>query len=313
MMKTHKMTAWVAGVALVLALVAGPAMAASCGSCGTDHAKEAKAGPTIVDVAQSAGQFNTLLAAAKAAGLAETLTGEGPYTVFAPTDAAFAKLPEGTVESLLENPDKLRTILLYHVVPGKVMAEQVVKLSAAKTALGQPVAIKTGEDGVKVDAAKVVKTDILASNGVIHVIDKVIMPKDIVGVAAGTDAFSTLVAAVKAAGLVEVLQGDGPYTVFAPTNAAFAKLPEGTLESLLKPENKELLVGILKYHVVPGSLKAANVVALESTPTAHGESLSISSSEEHGVRIEEAKVLETDIITTNGVIHVIDTVMLPQG
>jgi uncharacterized surface protein with fasciclin (FAS1) repeats len=169
------------------------------------------------------------------------------------------------------------------------------------------------DTGVKVDAAKVVKTDIMASNGVIHVIDRVIMPKDIVGVAAGTDAFSTLVAAVKAAGLVEVLQGEGPYTVFAPTNEAFAKLPEGTLEMLLKPENKEMLVAILKYHVVPGALKAEKVVALESAPTASGKNLSISTSEEHGVRIEEAKVLETDIITTNGVIHVIDTVMLPQG
>ncbi|MCL4204413.1 MAG: fasciclin domain-containing protein [Pirellulaceae bacterium] len=131
----------------------------------------------IVDTAVGAKQFSTLVAAVKAAGLVETLKGDGPFTVFAPTDAAFEKLPEGTVESLLkpENKDKLVAILTYHVVPGKVMAKDVVGLSKAKTVQGKSISITVG-DGVSVDKAKVVKTDIECSNGVIHVIDSVILP-----------------------------------------------------------------------------------------------------------------------------------------
>lgn len=136
-------------------------------------------GKDIVDTAVGAGSFNTLVAAVKAAGLVETLKGEGPFTVFAPTDEAFSKLPEGTVESLLkpENKAKLVAILTYHVVPGNVMAADVVKLDKAKTVLGQSVRIKSGSGGVMVDNAKVIKTDIKTSNGVIHVIDSVILPK----------------------------------------------------------------------------------------------------------------------------------------
>jgi len=134
---------------------------------------------TIVETAVGAGEFNTLVAAVKAAGLVDTLQGDGPYTVFAPTDEAFKKLPKGTVESLLkpENKDKLTSILLYHVVPGKVMAADVVKLHEAETAQGTRVDIKTRGKKVMVDNAKVVKTDIECSNGVIHVIDAVILPE----------------------------------------------------------------------------------------------------------------------------------------
>ncbi|MEM6640493.1 MAG: fasciclin domain-containing protein [Pseudomonadota bacterium] len=140
--------------------------------------KEMAAKADIVDVAVGAGQFKTLAAALKAAGLVDTLKSDGPFTVFAPTDAAFAKLPEGTVENLLkpENIDQLKAILTYHVVPGSVMASDVVKLSKAKTVNGAAVGIKVSDSGVKVDNANVVKTDIAASNGVIHVIDSVIIP-----------------------------------------------------------------------------------------------------------------------------------------
>lgn len=129
----------------------------------------------IVDTAVSAGQFNTLAKALTEAGLVETLKGKGPFTVFAPTDEAFAKLPPGTLEALLADKAKLAAVLTYHVVPGKVMASDVVKLTEAKTVQGQNVKINTA-GGVMVDDANVVKTDILASNGVIHVIDKVILP-----------------------------------------------------------------------------------------------------------------------------------------
>jgi transforming growth factor-beta-induced protein len=133
----------------------------------------------IVDTAVGAGSFNTLVAAVKAADLVETLKGEGPLTVFAPTDDAFAKLPPGTLDDLLkpENKVKLQAILTYHVVPGKVMAKDVVKVDSAKTVNGQSLSIKVESDTVMVDNAKVVKTDIECSNGVIHVIDTVVLPK----------------------------------------------------------------------------------------------------------------------------------------
>ena len=152
------------GIALSTAAVAGGGM------------KEQSA--DIVDIAVGAGQFNTLAAALDAAGLVDTLKSDGPFTVFAPTDAAFAKLPEGTVESLLlpENKDKLIAILTYHVVPGNVMASDVVNLNAATTVNGGDVAIEVVDGNVMVDNATVVKTDIKASNGVIHVIDSVILP-----------------------------------------------------------------------------------------------------------------------------------------
>jgi len=133
----------------------------------------------IVDTAVGAGSFNTLVTAVKAAGLVETLKGKGPFTVFAPTDEAFAKLPAGTLDNLLkpENKEKLKGILTYHVVSGKVMAKDVVKIKSAKTVNGQSLAISMKDKAVMVDNAKVVKTDIVCTNGVIHVIDAVVLPK----------------------------------------------------------------------------------------------------------------------------------------
>lgn len=156
----------VVATAVVAIAIQGTALA-GCGTCDK----------TIVENAVK-GKFNTLVAAVKAAGLAETLGGKGPFTVFAPTDEAFAKLPEGTLESLLkpENKEKLVGILKYHVVPGKVMAKDVVKLKSAKTAQGSEIKIKVSDGKVMVNDANVVKTDVKSSNGVIHVIDKVILP-----------------------------------------------------------------------------------------------------------------------------------------
>ena len=156
----------------VLVLVASSVSLADCGKCGKSHQHD------IVDTAVKAGSFKTLAAALTAADLVETLKGEGPFTVFAPTDEAFAKLPEGTLEDLLkpENKEKLASILTYHVVAGKVMAADVVKLEKAKTVQGPEVDIEVKDGKVKVDDANVVKTDIECTNGVIHVIDAVILP-----------------------------------------------------------------------------------------------------------------------------------------
>ena len=270
---------------------------------------------TIVETAVAAGNFKTLVAAVQAAELVDTLNGKGPFTVFAPTDEAFAKLPKGTLEMLLkpENKAKLAAILTYHVVPGSVKAADVVKLKNAATVQGQRVDIKVDAGKVMVDGANVVATDVACSNGVIHVIDTVILPVDgtIVDVAAKNGSFNTLVAAVKAAGLVETLSGKGPFTVLAPTDAAFAKLPAGTLEMLLKPENKKQLVDILTYHVVPGvAAYSDQVVKMSEVPTVLGTPITVTVTEGK-VRLNDSNVVATDVEASNGVIHVVDTVILP--
>jgi uncharacterized surface protein with fasciclin (FAS1) repeats len=145
------------------------------GMAGAQHHGRAPAGD-LVQVATGAGSFKTLLAAAQAAGLVETLKGSGPLTVFAPTDAAFAKLPAGTVERLLQNPEQLRAILAYHVVPGKVLAADVVRMQAANTVQGSPIRVSTEGRTVKINDSTVLTPNVMASNGVIHVIDTVLMP-----------------------------------------------------------------------------------------------------------------------------------------
>ena len=164
--------------ALIIGLVLtfGSIPAFSGDGCSSKAAYASNTGD-IVATAQSAGNFNTLLAAAQAAGLVETLQAAGPYTVFAPTDEAFAKLPDGTIENLLANPDQLRQVLLYHVVPGRVMAADVVNLSSATTAQGSDISIRLADGSVMINNATVTATDIETSNGVIHVIDTVILPR----------------------------------------------------------------------------------------------------------------------------------------
>jgi len=277
----------------------------------------------IVDTAVADGRFTTLVAAVQAAELVDTLKSEGPFTVFAPTDDAFAALPAGTLDELLkpENKQKLTDILLYHVVAGKVMAADVTALTSAATALGKAVAIKVDMGNVYINDAKVIITDIETSNGVIHVIESVILPpadeaameekNTIVDIAVADGRFTTLVAAVTAAGLVETLSGEGPFTVFAPTDDAFAALPAGTVESLVKPENKQQLTDILLYHVVSGKVMAADVVGLTSAPTVLGKDLTIKVQDGKVFLNDTVQVIITDIEASNGVIHVIDAVLLP--
>jgi len=332
----------------------------------------------IVDVAVSDGRFTTLVTAVGEAGLVDTLKGPGPFTVFAPTDDAFAALPEGLVAALLNDVPALTDILLYHVVPGRVMAADVVGLSEAPTVLGKNIRIKV-QDGAVIlnDRAKVVITDVEASNGVIHVIDTVLLPEydlgpgdylvkpgdtlsriaheqlgdanryleiveltnekheadasyafienpnlirinwklavpapamDIVDLAVADGRFTTLVTAVTEAGLVETLKGAGPFTVLAPTDDAFGKLPDGTIPALLN--DLPTLKNILLYHVLPLEAPAATVVTLTSADTVLGAPVTIKV-EGGKVMINDAEVLITDIKASNGIIHVIDTVLLP--
>jgi uncharacterized surface protein with fasciclin (FAS1) repeats len=270
----------------------------------------------IVDTAVDAGKFKTLAAALGAAGLVDAVKGPGPFTVFAPTDEAFAKLPKGTVETLLkpENKEKLKAILTYHVVPGKVMAKDVVGIKGAKSLNGQRIDVKVVDGKVMVGGAQVVATDVSCTNGVIHIIDSVILPSEdkIPAVATKAGKFNTLLAAAKAAGLVDALSGDKALTVFAPTDEAFAKLPKDTVESLLKPENKEKLKAILLYHVVDGRVYSEDAVAAKSAATLQGSKIEISV-KDGAAYVNGAKILATDVNASNGVIHVIDSVILPPA
>ncbi|MCH2133484.1 MAG: fasciclin domain-containing protein [Phycisphaerales bacterium] len=272
--------------------------------------------PTIAETAAADGRFQTLVAAVDAAGLTETLNGSGQFTVFAPTDAAFAKLPRGTVETLLkpENKTALKNVLLYHVVPGNLMARDVLAKSGWTTANGQRIDISSCDAGAKADASKIVITDIKTSNGTIHVIDTVMLPAkmNIPETATKTGQFATLLAAAEAAGLVEALSAKGPLTVFAPTDEAFAKLPAGTVESLLKPENKDKLAAILTYHVVPGRVYSDDAIKAGTAKTLQGNPASFKSNRD-GVHVNNARVVMADIDASNGVIHVIDSVMLPPA
>lgn len=288
---------------------------------------------SIADIAVADGRFETLVTALTATDLVETLQGEGPFTVFAPTDDAFAALPEGTLETLLADPSALSDILLYHVVPGRVMAADVVSLDTAETVQGTNLDIAVNGDQVMVNDAQVIATDIEAANGIIHVIDSVLIPsadeaamedemmedeamedgmveQTIVDIAVADDRFETLVAALTAAELVETLQGEGPFTVFAPTDEAFEALPEGTLDTLLAAP--DALSDVLLYHVVSGEVMAADVVGLDSADTVLGESVTVSV-EGDQVMVNDAQVVLTDIEASNGVIHVIDAVLIPQS
>jgi uncharacterized surface protein with fasciclin (FAS1) repeats len=275
----------------------------------------------IVEIAVADGRFETLVAAVVAADLVDALSGEGPLTVFAPTDDAFAALPEGTVEALLGDIPALTDILLYHVVAGEAMAEDVVGLDSVTTLDGKEISISVEDGNVFLNEnVQVIITDIEAANGVIHVIDTVLLPPEeemmeemgtIVDIAVADGRFETLVAAVTAADLVDALSGEGPFTVFAPTDDAFAALPEGTVEALLG--DIPTLSNILLYHVVSGKAMAADVVNLDTVVTLEGQSISISIEDGNVFLNENVQVIITDIEAANGVIHVIDTVLLPPS
>jgi len=271
---------------------------------------------SIVETAVGAGNFNTLVAAVKAAGLVDALNGNQQLTVFAPTDAAFEKLDPILLQSLLqpENRDQLKAILTYHVVPGRVKAADAYGLNSAASLQGQRLNLGLRDEVPRINNAGIVATDIECRNGVIHVIDEVLVPatKSIPETAVEAGVFNTLVAAAGAADLVGVLGGPGPFTVFAPTDEAFAKLPAGTVESLLLPENKQKLVNILKYHVVSGRVYDDDAVKAKSASTLLGRSVQISFSAE-GIKINDAKVAAKNVDTSNGVIHIIDSVLLPPS
>lgn len=299
----------------------------------------------IVETVTEAGDFTTLLAAVEAADLVEALQGEGPLTLFAPTDEAFAALPAGTIDSLLADPAALESVLLYHVAPGRIVGALIADGKEMATLEGSNVTF-TFVDGQKtVNGANLSGRGILASNGVIHVIDQVLLPPsmsgeapaaeeaaadtaageateaaaaeeapsaDIVDTAVAAGDFSTLVAAVEAAGLVDALKGEGPFTVFAPTDEAFAAVPAATMDALLTDPTGDL-TQILLYHVVPEVVLSTDLQeGSVFVPTLQGKSVKIEV-KDGAVTVNEANVIAADVMASNGVIHVIDAVILPPA
>ena len=274
----------------------------------------------IVQTAQALPQFSILVEAVVAADLQGALSGTGPLTVFAPTNAAFAALLTElgvTKAQLLADKALLTTVLTYHVLPGTVRRADIPLGKAVTTVQGGIFKVDAVGTTLKITdgrnrTANITATDLSATNGVVHVIDKVILPanKNIVQTAQALPDFSILVEAVVAADLQGTLSGTGPFTVFAPTNAAFAKLPAGTVDNLVKPENKALLTSILTYHVVSGKVMAKDVKT-GAVPTVNGQSINITAGA-GGVAVNDAKVTATDVAASNCVIHVVDTVLMPK-
>ena len=281
----------------------------------------------IVDTAVANGSFTTLVTALQATSLDAVLADESTdFTVFAPTDDAFALIDEKTMSTLLANPDVLSSILLQHVVSGAAVDAVTAftlngtSVETASMAM-QPIMINTMTDMLTFGGANIVMKDIYTTNGIIHVIDAVVVGEveipahmSLVEVAVDNGSFTTLASALQSTGLDTVLGDlDNNYTVFAPTDAAFAKLPAGTLESL----TNEQLSDILLYHVLPGKVMSDAAISLaqtteNKTATAEGSSIALSFANSM-LFANGAKVSAADVMATNGVIHVVDTVILPPS
>lgn len=301
---------------LAAAMGAGTMVLAGCGGGDDDG--------TIVDVAKSRPEFSILVEAVVAADLVGTLTGPGPFTVFAPTDAAFAALLTElgvTKAQLLADKALLTTVLTYHVVPGRVDAAGVAGV------LGRPITTAQGgyfkiesNAGLKITDGRnrvstIIATDVNASNGVIHAVDRVLLPanRNIVQTALTVSDLSTLVEAVQAAGLVDTLSGTGPFTVFAPTNTAFAALlAELNVTKADLFANTTLLRSVLTYHVVPGTVLKAQVPVGAAVRTVQGATFVVGSDLViTDAQARRSRIVGTDVLTSNGVVHVVDKVLLP--
>lgn len=268
----------------------------------------------IVEVAADAENFSILIEAAQKAGLAEFLSTENNLTVFAPTDAAFVALLNDLGLSSLDDVPvaDLTQILTYHVIGAKVMSPDLstgyVPTLASFDSSPVSMYITVGNTVSINGSVSVTTADVEAENGVIHVVDKVILPPTVVNIALANENFTTLVQAVVKAGLVDALSADGPFTVFAPTNSAFAALFAQLGISGIDDLTAEQLIPILTYHVVPGNVVSTELSSGE-VGTLNGQNLSVDLSA--GVKINDSEVIAADIQGANGVIHVIDQVLIP--
>lgn len=285
-------------------------------ACDDDSSNDNEPTQSLVDVAAGDGNFSILVGALEATGLDATLGGEEAFTVFAPTDEAFERLPAGVLESL--DATTLEKILTYHVVAGTVEASTVIGLDSATTVQGDDVGIQVVDGTVIINGTtQVTATDIGADNGVIHVLDSVLLPPDIafpgtiVDAALAYPIFDTLAGAVVSAELAEALSSDNEgqnFTIFAPQERAFTALGVD-----LATLSSEELANILLYHAIDGEVDAATVVGLEAATTKQGSDISISVGDSGVTLNGSANVVRTDLRTSNGIIHVIDGVLVPSN
>ena len=277
---------------------------------------------TIAEIAVADENFETLVAAATAADLVGTLSDpDASLTLFAPTDAAFDAMGAAAVQYLLDNPDKLSSTLLYHVAGAPLTSIDATAAmgSSITMANGDSAAISLGESGLMINGSNIVTTDIVAANGIIHVIDAVLQapsvgPAPIGIVAASNGSFTTLTAAVEAAGLGDALMDpNANLTVFAPTDDAFAELPAGQLDALL--DDTEALTNLLQYHLYADTVSSTDAIALAGNEIvmANEDSASVSTDEDGNLFINDAQVILADVAASNGVIHAIDKVLIPSG
>lgn len=265
---------------------------------------------TVVDIIVNSPNHNTLEAAVTAANLGGTLSGTGPFTVFAPTDAAFAALPDGVLDALLADPSgDLTEVLTYHVTSGTVLSSALSDGQQVPMLFGQNAVISINGSEVRVNNAVVTVTDIAASNGVVHVIDAVLVPS-VWNVVVNSPVHTTLQTAIETASLDPVLTFSGPFTLFAPTDAAFSAIPTDDLAAILA-DPAGLLTTILTYHVVSGSTLAADLSDGMEITTLQGNTVTVTINGS-GVFINDAQVVVTDIPAYNGVVHVIDAVLVPE-
>ncbi|WP_346858891.1 fasciclin domain-containing protein [uncultured Draconibacterium sp.] len=300
----------------IFILLMGIVVTTSCDNEDEDPMPENPMEKSIVDVAVEAGSFTVLIEAAQKAGLADFLSTEQNITVFAPTDDAFAALLTDLNLTSLDQVDAatLASILTYHVVADKVysnnLSSGVVASANTNSPDSEPLSllVNVGSD-VMINNAKVTTADVMASNGVIHIIDKVLLPPSVVDIATYSDDFSSLVSAVVKADLAGTLSGEGPFTVFAPTNDAFAALFAALQISGLDEVSVEDLTSILTYHVVSDNVLSSEISA-GTVEAVSGEELQITI--DGAVMLNGTiKVIQTDIQGTNGVVHVIDAVLVP--
>ncbi|MFW5742250.1 MAG: fasciclin domain-containing protein [Spirochaetota bacterium] len=276
------------------------------------------AGP--IETARDEGDLSAFLDAVEAADLSGVLRGAGPITVFAPTDRAFDLLPEGVLDALLADRDALREILRYHIVPAAVRTDQIDAVHEELTLQGEPLSLAWRNGTIHANHAALIRPDLETSNGVMHVIDQVLIPPsidlarlladDLYETIAAHERLTTLARAIREAGIEDTFASEGPFTVFAPSDAAFEKLPPGALPSLLS--DASALARTLRYHVAREELYAGDLNRIASSMTLADHPVAVTL-EGATVYVNDSRLGETDIQAKNGVVHLVDTVLLPPS
>ena len=266
----------------------------------------------ILSILQDAEEFSSFTEMIHVVGLDNLISGPGTFTLFAPVDSAFLKLPDNTAEDLSNNLPFMRRVLLFHIVPGSLCSQVIVQNPELETLLGQSLAIDS-RGGIRVDGSTILVRDIHASNGTIHVIDSVIFPHeepDIAQVMRNTGILDVAMSAFEETSIVDVLKGEGPITVFVPSDVAFARIPCETMEALIS--DPEWLREVLLYHISEGLFATQDLILENEVKSLQGEIIEAKATES-GLGIQDTLIIVGDIGARNGIIHIIDHVMFPHN